>query len=114
MQNKNKLKTFDNFTNLYELSKTLRFELRPVGKTSELLKEQRVFAKDKKVLENYKIAKKYFDKLHRKFVRDALNDAGLDFEEYKKAYFAYVKKNKDDRKKEAAELEKQEIKLRKE
>ncbi len=28
------------FTNLYELSKTLRFELKPVWKTKELLDEQ--------------------------------------------------------------------------
>jgi len=30
---------FSSFTNLYKLSKTLRFELNSVGKTQELLKE---------------------------------------------------------------------------
>jgi len=112
--NQKQFKTFQDFTNLYELSKTLRFELRPIGKTKELLEEQRVFQKDKKILENYKIAKKYFDKLHKKFINDALNNADLNFEEYKKAYFAYIKKNKDNRKKEFAELKKQETNLRKE
>lgn len=92
-EEKNK-KTFDDFTNLYELSKTLRFELKPVGNTKELLESQRVFQKDAKILENYRILKKYFDELHKKFVKDALSDPRLDFENYRKAYFAYVKASK--------------------
>ncbi|MFH1255556.1 MAG: type V CRISPR-associated protein Cas12a/Cpf1, partial [bacterium] len=111
--NQKQFKSFEDFTNLYELSKTLRFELKPVGKTQNLIEEQRVFQKDEKVLDNYKIIKKYFDKLHKKFVQEALNSANLDFGNYKKAYFVFAKKAKDDRKNELAELEKQEVYLRK-
>lgn len=111
LEEKNK-KTFDDFTNLYELSKTLRFELKPVGKTKELLESQRVFQKDAKILENYRIVKKYFDELHKKFVKDALSDPRLDFENYRKAYFAYVKASKGKEKKELEELTKEEKNLR--
>ena len=31
---------FDDFTNQYSVSKTLRFELKPVGKTKELIRDR--------------------------------------------------------------------------
>ena len=37
---------FSTFTNQYELSKTLRFELKPVGETLEKMKEQFQYDKD--------------------------------------------------------------------
>lgn len=37
---------FSSFTNKYSLSKTLRFELKPIGKTAEMLKEHDIFQKD--------------------------------------------------------------------
>ncbi|PIU09150.1 MAG: hypothetical protein CO138_00730 [Candidatus Moranbacteria bacterium CG_4_9_14_3_um_filter_33_15] len=66
---------FENFTNLYSLSKTLRFELKPVGKlvnyadkktgeiiqipmTKKMLLENGVFEKDELVAKNYQEAKK--------------------------------------------------------
>ena len=48
MTNETKNKSiFDNFTNLYEVQKTLRFELKPVGNTQKMLDEADVFGKDK-------------------------------------------------------------------
>lgn len=38
---------FDNFTSKYSLSKTLRFELKPVGKTKELLEKIKFLRKTK-------------------------------------------------------------------
>lgn len=66
-------KSFDDFTNLYELQKTLRFELKPVGKTQELLKENKIFEKDRTVDDSYNRAKFYFDTLHQKFIDSALS-----------------------------------------
>lgn len=60
---------FTNFTNRYALSKTLRFELVPQGKTSQFVKP--VFEEDTKIEENYRKTKGYLDALHREFVRQA-------------------------------------------
>lgn len=63
---------FNQFTNKYSLSKTLRFELKPVGKTKELLEKNNVFNKDKTIEASYNQAKPYFDKLHQEFINEAL------------------------------------------
>lgn len=67
---------FSDFTNLYSLSKTLRFELKPVPRTKDLLNlgenPKSVFSEDKVRAENYAIIKKYIDELHTKFVNAAL------------------------------------------
>src|SRR3989338_5240163 len=67
---------FDSFTHKYALSKTLRFELVPQGKTSESLKV--VFEEDKKVEENYYRTKTKLDELHRLFVQEAFAKARVD------------------------------------
>lgn len=69
--------TFDQFTNLYSLSKTLRFELKPVGSTSMMLEAADVFAKDKLIHDKYEKTKPYFDRLHREFVDEALSEVSL-------------------------------------
>lgn len=74
---KNRPSVFDGFTRKYELSKTLRFELRPVGKTREMLEESGVFEKDRVIKEKYEKTKPYFDRMHREFVQDALSDVAL-------------------------------------
>ena len=63
---------FDQFVQQYQLSKTLRFELKPVGATSKLLEKEEVFRKDKALQENYEKTKPYLDRLHRAFVKEAL------------------------------------------
>ncbi len=71
------MKTFDKFTNQYSLSKTLRFELKPEGKTDELLKQNAVFEKDAIIKQKYEATKPYFDRLHREFVQEALENVDL-------------------------------------
>lgn len=44
--NNEKTKIFEHFTNQYSLSKTLRFELKPVKETEKLLQEKGVFKED--------------------------------------------------------------------
>lgn len=63
---------FDQFVGKYQLSKTLRFELKPVGKTEKFLKVNRVFEKDKTIDDSYNQAKFYFDTLHQRFIDAAL------------------------------------------
>ncbi|MBU4142319.1 hypothetical protein KKE99_05625, partial [Patescibacteria group bacterium] len=66
--------SFQSFTNLYELSKTLRFELKPVPRTKKLLSLEKkdIFPKDKERAENYAIIKTYIDRLHTDFINKAL------------------------------------------
>lgn len=80
---------FKDFTNQYELSKTLRFELKPIGNTQKMLEENGVFKKDKEIAENYKEAKIWFDKLHREFIDKTLKKTKIDIkllQEYERAY----------------------------
>jgi len=83
---------FKDFTHLYELQKTLRFELIPVGRTKELLEKNHVFEKDEKIAENYKDVKKYFDRLHKEFIKDAFSHTNLPenlLEGYEQKYFSH-------------------------
>lgn len=92
---------FDKFINLYELSKTLRFELKPVGKTQEMLEKNNVFEKDRLIHEKYQDVKSYFDRLHREFVKDSLKDVSLDnLDGYLEVFIEFRKdpKNKDNQK----------------
>lgn len=50
------------FTNLYSLSKTLRFELRPIGKTLNNIKSTGILAEDNHRAESYKKVKIIIDK----------------------------------------------------
>jgi len=80
--------TFNQFTNLYQLSKTLRFELRPQGKTLENIQKNRIIihdaddknkplkGNDAKRAENYKYAKKVIDTMHRVFIETCFNNLG--------------------------------------
>lgn len=77
MTNGKQASAFRDFTRKYELSKTLRFELRPVGKTREMLEEAGVFEKDRIIKEKYERTKPYFDRLHREFVQESLSNVAL-------------------------------------
>lgn len=74
---KNPPNSFKDFTNLYSLSKTLRFELKPLPSTREFLKmdeleKEKLFPKDREKAENYQKLKYYLDLLHREFINGAL------------------------------------------
>jgi len=94
MENTN---TFAGFTNLYELSKTLRFELKPVGETEKLLEENMVFGKDKTRQLKYEEIKPYFNRIHLDFIDFSLSNLNLDFFEFQRTYLDFKKepKNKD-------------------
>lgn len=52
---------FKDFTNLYPVSKTLRFELIPEGETLHYLEKNGVLENDEKRNEDYKKLKKLMD-----------------------------------------------------
>ena len=59
------------FTNLYPVSKTLRFELIPQGETRAHLND--LIAEDEQRAEDYKEVKKYIDRYHKWFIDDCLS-----------------------------------------
>lgn len=112
-------KTFKDFTNLYEVTKTLRFELKPIGETSKMLEDNKVFEKDEFIQKKYVETKKYFDRLHREFVKEALQNIELlNLEEYSRALKNVKKITREtlskNKKNLEAILENQEKRLRKE
>lgn len=70
---------FDQFTNLYSLSKTLRFELKPVGETAEYIEDfkskylKEVVQRDEMRAEDYKIIKEIIDDCHREYIEEKLS-----------------------------------------
>lgn len=64
--------SLSNFKNLYPLSKTLRFELKPVGKTLEHIEKNGILKQDDDRAESYKKVKKIIDEYHKKFIDDSL------------------------------------------
>ena len=60
------------FTNLYPVSKTLRFELQPIGKTKENIEKNGILLRDEKRAEDYQIVKDYIDEYHKQFIKDRL------------------------------------------
>lgn len=87
---------FDAYTRQYPIQKTLRFELKPVGKTSEVIEEfcrgdeNSLFATDFLRAEEYPRMKKVLDDYYRDFIDEVLHSAQLDAEKLKKAYALYV------------------------
>ncbi len=61
-------KTLADFTKIYQVSKTLRFELQPVGETGEHLKKNKLFDHDRMRNEAYPEVKKILDGEHKKLL----------------------------------------------
>ncbi|GBR77399.1 putative CRISPR-associated protein [Candidatus Termititenax dinenymphae] len=64
---------FDNFTGKYSLSKTLRFELKPVGKTAEWIEKTGLLKTDEQRAIDYKEVKKIIDEYHKEFIARVLS-----------------------------------------
>ncbi|MDR1615104.1 MAG: type V CRISPR-associated protein Cas12a/Cpf1 [Campylobacteraceae bacterium] len=96
-------KTLKDFTNLYSLSKTLRFELKPVGKTLENILQNKLLAQDKYRADAYEEVKKNIDKYHKDFIEKSLQNFRF-HEDYLKEYcFYFYIKDKNDVEKKAFE-----------
>lgn len=63
----------DGFTKKYQLSKTLRFELIPQGKTREHIEIKGLLQCDEQRAESYKKVKKIIDEYHKDFIEKAMD-----------------------------------------
>ncbi|MBR6180622.1 MAG: type V CRISPR-associated protein Cas12a/Cpf1 [Prevotella sp.] len=60
------------FINLYPVSKTLRFELKPIGKTLENIEKGNLLKEDAQRAEDYKKVKCFIDEYHKQFIKSRL------------------------------------------
>lgn len=103
---------FNKFVNKYALSKTLRFELRPVGETLDNMRTHlkydeslQTFMKDQEIEDAYQALKPVLDRLHEGFITESLEletAKSIDFSTYWKLY----QQKKDVDEKEFAQTEK--------
>ena len=97
------------FTGIYPLSKTLRFELKPIGKTLENIEKNDLLEQDMHRAESYVKVKKIIDRYHKAFIEEALFNFQLKNESTDKKdslveFFYYYKlSNKNDVQKKAFE-----------
>lgn len=94
---------YNDFTNLYSLQKTLRFELKPVGKTLENLKMAELIEHDEELSQKYQLVKQMINKFHRMHIEESLSLADLNdnidlLKEYQELYLK-GNKNEDDKNK---------------
>lgn len=71
------MKTFEELTGLYPLSKTLRFELKPIGKTLENIEKKGLIAQDEKRASEYEKVKVIIDRYHKAFIKMCLQNFKL-------------------------------------
>ena len=101
--------TLKQFTRVYPLSKTLRFELKPVGKTLETITSSGLLEQDQHRADSYIKVKGIIDEYHKAFIETVLNDFKLNYtDEGKKNsleefYTCYMCKSKDDAQKKLFE-----------
>jgi len=97
----------DDFTNQYPLSKTLRFELIPQGKTLEHIQEKGFLEQDDKRAIDYQKLKKLIDEYHKVFIENSLKGLQLDnLDDYAEWY---QKKDKDESDKKAFQKTKDQL-----
>lgn len=84
---------FEEYTNLYPVNKTLRFELIPQGRTADYIEQYGILATDIHRADSYQKVKKIIDEYHKAFIEQKLSTVQiLGLEEYAELYF---KKSKD-------------------
>lgn len=93
---------FDDFKKLYSLSKTLRFEAKPVGSTLKNIIESGLLEEDEHRAQSYVKVKKLIDEYHKVFIDRVLNDGCLTIENKGKKdsleeyYESYMSKSNDE------------------
>lgn len=101
--------TLKQFTRVYPLSKTLRFELKPIGRTLEFINSSGLLEQDQHRADSYIKMKGIIDEYHKAFIETVLNDFKLNYtDEGKKNsleefYTCYMCKAKDEAQKKLFE-----------
>lgn len=102
------MKTLEQFIGLYPLSKTLRFALKPVGKTMENYRESGLLDNDKRRAEDYERVKRIIDEFHKHLINTSLqvDNLHLDWQPLYGAIADYRKDKSDASKKKLDEEQK--------
>lgn len=74
------MEKFSSFTNLYPLSKTLRFRLIPIGETLKNFIDSGILEEDQHRAESYVKVKSIIDNYHRAYIESSLSDFELPLE----------------------------------
>ena len=80
---------YSEFSGLYPLSKTLRFELKPIGKTKENIEKNGILERDNERAIAYKAVKKVVDEYHKVFIELMLDGFELDKGSLDEFYYLY-------------------------
>ncbi|MDC1819440.1 type V CRISPR-associated protein Cas12a/Cpf1 [Bacteroides uniformis] len=97
------MNTFNGFTGLYPLSKTLRFELKPIGKTLQFIINNGILEQDKHRADSYSQVKEIINEYHKAFIERGLTGFELKYNNEGKKnslleYFMYYNiKNREER-----------------
>lgn len=94
---------YNNFTKMYPVSKTLRFELKPMRNTLQNMKDNGVLISDEKKAETCKRVKKLMDCYHKNFIESVLNEFKFNSENLKQ----YMESSMDNEKRIEFENNKQ-------
>lgn len=62
----------EGMTKLFSVTKTIRFELRPIGKTAENLEKNKTISKDETINTDSKQIKLWLDELHKEYIEKTL------------------------------------------
>ncbi len=100
-------KLYSEMHNLFQVSKTLRFELKPIGKTKEYF-EKYILKQDEVKAETFKKVKKYCDEYHKHFIEECLKD--FENEDFKQLLNNYINLYSNNSKNEKEEKEFENIK----
>ena len=68
---------FENYTQLYPVSKTLKFSLIPMFETEENIKNYGILSNDENRSNEYKQVKQIFDKCHKAYLERALSEIAI-------------------------------------
>ena len=104
------MKNLEQFIGIYPISKTLRFELRPIGKTQEWIEKNKILENDEQKSEDYPKVKALIDDYHKVCIRESLKGVHLDWVPLKQALEDYQETKSDEGK---AALEKEQTLMRK-
>lgn len=85
---------YEKMTRNYAISKTLRFELLPIGMTRTNLERYEILIKDAKKDKAYHEIKPLFDEIHDKFISESLEKSEISWSEY----FEEIQKPNPDKK----------------
>lgn len=71
------MKSMKDLTGQYSLSKTLRFELKPIGKTLEHIEQKGLLTQDEQRAEEYELMKGIIDRYHKAFITMCLKNCKI-------------------------------------